>query len=160
MCLVRADSHVYKVHICVHMCNTRYSSNLLLWLLLMIILVSALFFFSSWFPVDELCRFSCSRELKKGRWLLWFFTVLFQGFVDILMKPFFFLLLTVMLWCWSWLSVSLLFVFVFLSGPVVKFVWKLNKAIHWLCCISNCSSYNRDSTTVEVLLLYRWGSII
>lgn len=30
MCLVLADSHVYKVHICVHTCNTRYSSNLLL----------------------------------------------------------------------------------------------------------------------------------
>lgn len=79
MCLVLADSHVYKVHICVHMCNTRYSSNLLLWLLLimMMILVSAPFFFLSWFLVDELCWFGCSQELKKGRWLFMILHTLF-----------------------------------------------------------------------------------
>lgn len=39
LCLVLADPHVNKVHICVHTCNTHYWSNLLLWLLLKIILV-------------------------------------------------------------------------------------------------------------------------
>lgn len=93
MCLVLADSHVYKAHICVHMCNTRYSSNLLLWLLLMMILVpfskfQPVFFFLSWFPVDELCCRSLKRE--EGDSCDSSHSVSFQGFVDILMKPFFY----------------------------------------------------------------------
>lgn len=60
-CLVSL-SHVNKVHICVHMCNTRYSSNLLLWQYweLQLFKVSACFCFLSW----------CCRILKKGTWLL------------------------------------------------------------------------------------------
>lgn len=86
MCLVLADSHVYKVHICVHMCNTRYSSNLLLWLLLMMILVPFLKFqpVFCWFclffvPLLVLicCWWIVLQEPKKGRWLLWFFTLSF-----------------------------------------------------------------------------------
>lgn len=86
MCLVLADSHVYKVHICVHMCNTRYSSNLLLWLLLMMILVPFLKFqpvFCSFcfFFVPLLVLICCwwivLQEPKKGRWLSWFFTLSF-----------------------------------------------------------------------------------
>lgn len=56
------------------------------------------FFFSlSQFPVDELCCRSLKRE---GDSCDSSHSDLFQGFVDILMKPFF-LLLTVMLCCWS-----------------------------------------------------------
>lgn len=90
MCLVLADSHVYKVHICVHMCNTRYSSNLLLWLLLMMILVPFLKFQPVfWFFVCLFCLFFVPllvliccwwivlQEPKKGRWLLWIFTLSF-----------------------------------------------------------------------------------
>ncbi len=77
MCLVLADSHVYKVHICVHMCNTRYSSNLLLWLLLMMMILVP---FSKFQPVFFLvvlisCWWIVLQEIKKGRWLLWFFTL-------------------------------------------------------------------------------------
>lgn len=90
MCLVLADSHVYKVHICVHMCNTRYSSNLLLWLLLMMILVP--FFSRKFQPVFFFllvlisCRWIVLQELKKGKkvTLVILHTQFhFRGFADI-----------------------------------------------------------------------------
>lgn len=124
---------IYKVHICVHMCNTRYLSNLLLWLLLMMILVPSWRFQPVLFLLVLIsCWWLVLRSLKReeGDSCDCSQSVSFQGFVDILMKPFFFITLTVMLWRWSWLSVSLLLFF--LSGPVVKLVWKLNKAIHRL----------------------------
>lgn len=105
---------IYKVHICVHMCNTRYLSNLLLWLLLMMILVPSWRFQPVLFLLVLIsCWWLVLRSLKReeGDSCDCSQSVSFQGFVDILMKPFFFITLTVMLWRWSWLSVSLLLFF-------------------------------------------------
>ena len=70
---------IYKVHICVHMCNTRYLSNLLLWLLLMMILVPSWRFQPVLFLLVLIsCWWLVLRELKKGRRrLLWLFTISF-----------------------------------------------------------------------------------
>lgn len=91
MCLILSDSHVYKsAYMCTHVQYTLFEQSITVTIIddytCPFFELSACFFFSSWFPVDELC----CKSLKKGKWLLWFFTLSFiSGFVDILMKPFF-----------------------------------------------------------------------